>query len=93
MKNRTSLYYAVLLLFFVLLYVYFEFDMYNAKNGLGLGIYLIYLVVLLVHCILLIASYIIRRIKKQIEGKLLFSIHVILVLFLLFRLLILINIT
>jgi len=88
MKNRAKFFYAMLLLFFVLLYVYFEYDMYNAKSGLGLGVYLIYLGVLLVHCIFLIASYIVRRIKKQIEGKILFSINVILVLFLLFRLLV-----
>ena len=90
MKNRTSLFYSILLLFFVLLYVFLEYEMYNAENGLGLGVALIYLGIILVHCILLIASYIVRKLKDQLGGEMLFIINVILVLFLLFRLLVLI---
>lgn len=93
MKNKARVFYAMLLLVFVLLYVYFEYSMYNAKSGLGLGVYLIYLGVLLVHGVFLVISYIVRRFKKRIEGEILLSINTILVLLLLFRLLVFVYIT
>jgi len=93
MRNVSKLFYVMLFIFIILLYGYYEYDMYNAKAGSGLGVYLIYLVTLFVHSILLITIYRVRKFRKLVEGKILFRVNFSLVIFLLSRLLVFIWIT
>ena len=84
----TKFIYAIIFIFLVMLYGYYEYDMYSAIGGLGLGVYIIYLITLFVHSILLITIYMVRRFRKQ-EGVLFFySINAFLIVSLLFRLLV-----
>lgn len=90
-NNRFESFYKILLTVFFLLYLYLEFAMLHAKGGTGLGFYLIYFGVLFVHCIFLVASYLIRKLKNKRDrnDKYLFDkLNIVLVIFLVFRLLV-----
>jgi len=84
----TKFIYAIIFIFLVMLYGYYEYDMYSAKAGLGLGVYIIYLITLFVHSILLITIYMVRRFRKQEGGLFFYSINAFLIVSLLFRLLV-----
>ncbi len=86
MTNTQTKFYSFLIIFFVILYLYFEFSMNNARGGNGLGAYLIYIGIAIIHSIILFISTIVNQLRENSNTNFVFFMNVLLVLFIFFRL-------
>ena len=91
MKNTQSKFYSILIILFIILYLYFDFSMNNSRGGTGLGAYLIYIGITVIHSIILFIRAIVNQLQNKANNNFVFYLNVILVLFIFLRLFIFVS--
>lgn len=86
MKNSSKIYYAIIIIVFILIYLFLEYALWTSRNGSGLGVYLIYIGTALGHLFILLGIHIVKKIRNQVNNNFLFFFNAVLALFILFRL-------